>query len=175
MTGPGFAITVLGREERSGFSSGSEPLDRYFRTQVTQDVRRRMTVCYVATHVASGILAGFYTLSAADIPVTEAPPELTRKLPRYPTLPAARIGRLAVDERFRGQKLGSVLLADAVNRAAGSGIAVVAMVVDAKDARAEAFYRHHGFVAYGSAPEKMLVSMRSVLMAAGDWPGRRRD
>jgi GNAT superfamily N-acetyltransferase len=173
VTGPSFAIAVLGREERSGFRSGSEPLDRYFRTQVTQDIRRRMAVCYVATDVQSGALAGFYTLSAADLPVTEAPPDLTGKLPRYPTLPAARIGRLAVDERFRGRKLGSVLLADATIRAAGSGIAVVAMVVDAKDANAEAFYRHHGFVAYGSAPGRMLASMRSLLAATGDSPSRQ--
>lgn len=173
MTGPSFAIAVLGREERSGFRSGSEPLDRYFRTQVTQDIRRRMAVCYVATDVQSGALAGFYTLSAADLPVTEAPPDLTGKLPRYPTLPAARIGRLAVDERFRGRKLGSVLLADATIGAAGSGIAVVAMAVDAKDANAEAFYRHHGFVAYGSAPGRMLASMRSLLAATGDSPSRQ--
>ena len=163
MTGLDFAIALLGREDRSGFKCGSGPLDRYFQTQVTQDIRRRMTVCYLATHLESGALAGFYTLSAADIPVSEAPDELTRRLPRYPTLPAARIGRLAVDERFRGQKLGSVLLADATIRAAGSGIAVVAMVVDAKDANAEAFYRHHGFIAYGSAPGKMMASMQSLL------------
>lgn len=173
MIEPGFAIAALGGQERSGFRSGSEPLDRYFHTQVTQDVRRRMAVCYVATHAESGALAGFYTLSAADIPVTEAPPEMTRKLPRYPTLPAARIGRLAVDERFRGRKLGSVLLADAAIRAVKSGIAVVAVVVDAKDAGAEAFYRHHGFIAYGSAPGRMLASMRSLLAAAGERAGGR--
>ncbi|MCB1003894.1 MAG: hypothetical protein KDB35_06875 [Acidimicrobiales bacterium] len=75
--------------------------------------------------------------------------------------------RVAVDE------LGSALLADAAIRVAGSGIAVVAVVVDAKDANAEAFYRHHGFIAYGSAPGRMLASMRGLLAAAGARTGGR--
>lgn len=122
-----------------------------------------MAACFIATEIASETIAGFYTLAAADIPVTDVAPEITRKLPRYPTLPAARIGRLAVDARYRGQKLGAVLLADAAIRAASSEVAVLAMVVDAKDAAAEAFYRHHGFVAYGSSAGKLLAPIKSLL------------
>ncbi len=163
MTADIFAISALGKEDRSGFVSGSEPLDRYFLSQATQDVRRRMAACFIATEIATGTIAGFYTLAAADIPVTDVSPELTRKLPRYPTIPAARIGRLAVDQRYRGMKLGSVLLADAATRAAKSEVAVLAMVVDAKDAAAEAFYRHHGFVRYGSSPGKLVAPLKSLL------------
>ena len=49
--------------DRSGFNSGSPALDRHFISQVTQDIRRRVTACFVASHSTSGELAGYYTLA----------------------------------------------------------------------------------------------------------------
>ncbi len=74
--------------------------------------------------------------------MTDIPADLAKRMLRYPTVPVARIGRLAVDERNRGMKLGSVLLFDPVQRSARSEVAVFGVGVDAKDASAEAFYRH---------------------------------
>ncbi len=165
MTSESFAISALAKEDRSDFLCASAPLDCYFRNQATQDVRRRVAACYIATDVATGKVAGFYTLSAADIPVTDIAPDIKRKLPRYPTIPAARIGRLAVDQRYRRKKLGSVPLADAATRAAKSEVAILAIVVDAEDAAAEVFYRHHGFVACGSLAGKLLAPIQSLLPA----------
>jgi ribosomal protein S18 acetylase RimI-like enzyme len=158
-----FRILPLGGQARKGFVCSSDPLTRYFHAQVTQDIRRRLAACYVAVHQASDSIAGFYTLSAADIPLADLPADLAQRLPRYPTLPAARLGRLAVDDRFTGQKLGSALLADAILRAAASEVAVFAMVVDAKDAQAEAFYRHHGFASYGLAPGRLMAPLAGLL------------
>ncbi len=155
-------IPLDGRD-RSGFACGSAALDRYFQTQATQDMRRRIAACYIAVERETDVIAGFYTLSAADIPLTDLPPDMVKRLPRYPTLPAARLGRLAVDTRFKGRGLGGALLADAVLRAAASEVAVFAMVVDAKDAGAEAFYRHHGFERYGSAKGKLMAGLRGSL------------
>lgn len=62
-----------------------------------------------------------------------------QKLPRYPTVPAVRMGRLAVHLAFKGQGLGGALLADALVRAASSEIAAYALTVDAKDEQAAAF------------------------------------
>lgn len=160
---PPFRLGLLGSEDRSGFRSGVEPLDRYFRRQAGQDVRRRMAVCVVATEAETGAIAGFYTLAAADIPIVDVPEALTKRLPRYPTLPAARLGRLAVDDRFGGRDLCGALLSDAVRRAHGAGIAMPAMVVDAKDEAAAAFYRHHGFEACGSAPDTSIAPMKRLL------------
>lgn len=132
--------------DRTAFSSGSEPLDRYFQEQVTQDVRRRVTACFVA--LADGQrIAGYYTLASANLLLSNLPPSIGKKLPRYPTVPAVRMGRLAVDRAFKGQGLGGALLADALDRAVRSEIAAYALMVDAKDESAAAFYRHHGFIA----------------------------
>ena len=158
-----FQLRLLGSEDRAGFRCGVEPLDRYFHRQAGQDMRRRMAACVIAMETGTETIAGFYTLAAADIPVTEVPEALTKRLPRYPTLPAARLGRLAVDERFQGHKLGAALLSDAVSRAARAEIAIHAMVVDAKDEGAAAFYRHHGFEAYGSAPNTLIAPMHRLL------------
>ena len=51
------------------------------------------------------------------------------------------------------------LLWDAVGRATRSEIAVYALVVDAKDEQAENFYRHHGFVAFGSMPKSLILPL----------------
>ena len=127
------------RHDRGSFTCGQEALDRYIRTQATQDIRRRIATCFVAVESATGELAAYYTIAAASIPTTELPADITKRLPRYPTLPAVRIGRLAVDLRFRGRGLGGALLADAVRRVLLAPPAVFAIVVDAKDDQAVAF------------------------------------
>jgi len=105
-------------------------------------VRRRVTACYVAVNCDDGRVAGFYTLSAAQVCLRQ----LQKKLPRYPVVPAVRIGRLAVERRFQGRGLGAGLLVDALFRAINADIAAYTAIVDAKDDRAAAFYRHHGFL-----------------------------
>ncbi|MCE4557862.1 GNAT family N-acetyltransferase [Pelomonas sp. P8] len=94
----------------------------------------------------AGSIAGYYTLAAASVPLTELPTTVTKKLPRYRAVPTARMGRLAVDLSFKSQGLEGALLADAPVRFMRSGIAAFALVVDAKDEQASTFYQHHGFV-----------------------------
>lgn len=148
--------------DRSGFQSGSAPLDSYFKQQVTQDMRRRITACYVAVDSEQRI-AGFYTLAATALLLTQLPEPLRKKLPRYPTVGAVRLGRLAVDLRVKGVGLGAALLADAIERSMRSEIAAYALVVDAKDDSAAAFYRHHGLIAMPSQPLLLFLPLASVL------------
>jgi GNAT superfamily N-acetyltransferase len=137
------ALTAL--HPRDDFDCGSDALNRHLKTQATQDSRRGMGNCYVAVEVTSGRLAGFYTLVAAGVAMTDLPETLSRRLPRYPSVPVALVGRLAVDRSFQGQKIGAALLADAVLRSLRAELAVFAIAVDAKDDAAQAFYLHHGF------------------------------
>ena len=142
-----FEVVALSKQhDRQAFVSGVDALDGYFREQVSQDIRRRATACYVAVELATGQVAGFSTLAAAGIPLGDLPEDVVKRLPRYPSVPVARLGRLAVDRAFRGQKLGGALVWDALARSAHSEVAVAALVVDAKDETAAAFYRHLGFV-----------------------------
>lgn len=158
-----FLIEVLGPgHARTEFSSGVEALDRYFREQVTQDVRRRATACYVAIDVATAKVAGYYTLAAASVALTDLPEQLAKRLPRYLAVPVARLGRLAVDRAYRGRQLGASLLWDAAMRAFRSEVAVYALVVDAKDDQAVQFYLHHGFANFGSLPRQLVLPLANL-------------
>ena len=163
MSKSAFSISLLSADHnRAAFCSDSAPLDRYFQQQVTQDVRRRVAACYVAL-AADGRIAGYYTLAAASVLLHDLPLAVLKKLPRYPTVPAIRMGRLAVDREFKGQGLGGAMLADALMRAIHSEIAAYAMLVDAKDKSAANFYLHHGFVALQQAPMTLFLPLASVV------------
>jgi GNAT superfamily N-acetyltransferase len=154
-------VPLAAEHDRTSFASGSEPLDHYLRQQVTQDIRRRITACFVAV-APEGRIAGYYTLASASLVLAALPPETARRLPRYPSIPAVRLGRLAVDQAFRGHGLGSALLADALARAARSEIAAFAMAVDAKDQAALDFYLHHGFISLPDSPMTLFLSLAMV-------------
>lgn len=157
-----FQLALLdAAHDRTTFNSGSDPLDRYLREQVTQDVRRRVSACFVALADRQRI-AGYYTLASASLLLADLPASTGKKLPRYPTVPAVRMGRLAVDQAFKGQGLGGALLADALDRAARSEIAAHALMVDAKDEAAAAFYRHHGFIALADSPRTLFLPLATV-------------
>jgi len=157
-----FRVVALSAEhDRSSFHCGLEPLDRYFREQVTQDVRRRVTACFVAV-AATGRIAGFYTLASASVLLGDLPVAIGRRLPRYPSVPAVRLGRLAVDRELSGRGLGGALLADALARTIRSEIAAYAVVVEAKSEDGAAFYRHHGFAVLPASPITLFLPLASV-------------
>lgn len=157
----GLRIERLGSHKRTGFVSGVDELDRYFRECVTQDVRRRLSNCFLLLD-ASNTIVGYYTFAAASVPVTELPPAITQRLPRYPSLPAGLIGRLAVDRRFHRQGLGSLLVVDAATRALRAEPAIHALVVDAKSEEAAAFYRRLGFQRFVSQPRRLFIPLSEI-------------
>jgi ribosomal protein S18 acetylase RimI-like enzyme len=159
-----FRIEPLGEEhDRARFESGSAALDRYFKTQASQDLRRRISACFVAVSRDSGEIAGYYTLAATSIALTDLSPAIVKKLPRYPVVPAALLGRLAVARSYQGQGLGGVLLADALKRSARAEMGVFAMVVDAKDEAAQRFYEHYGFTRLPGESRRLFLAIDAAL------------
>jgi GNAT superfamily N-acetyltransferase len=162
MSAPRFKVSPLNNEwDRTQFNCGSEPLNRYFREQVTQDMRRRVASCFVAIDDELNI-AAYYTLAAASILLKDLPDNAIKKLPRYPTIPAVRMGRLAVDNTLKGQGLGGALLADALIRASNSEIAAYALMVEAKDESTSDFYSHHGFISLPDSPLTLFLPLSTV-------------
>jgi GNAT superfamily N-acetyltransferase len=153
--------------DRSAFSSGSEPLDRYFREQASQDVKRRIATCFVAVSVATEEVAGYYTLTATSIALMDLSPDVVRKLPRYPVVPAALVGRLAVAREYQGKGLGGVLLGDALLRTARTDQGVFAMLVDAKDDSAQRFYEHYGFTLLPGEGKRLCLPLALALRRFG--------
>ena len=142
--------------DRAGFACGVAALDRYFRELATRDIRRRVSNCFVALDRA-GKVAGYYAFAATSLPLPELAPEQAKRLPRYSALPACLIGRLAVDQGFRGRGLGSSLIVDAMGRAMWAEPAIFALIVDAKDEVALGFYEHLGFHRFVSRPMTLYL------------------
>ncbi len=157
-----FYSEALGKHDRSTFASGNDRIDAYFRQTVSQDVRRDYAACYVLVDKASGRIAGFYTLSSHSIPLDAVAADVAKKLPRYPSIPAVLIGWLGRDVHFRGQQVGSLLLADAITRLASAPIGVHAICADAIDETAAAFYREHQFQPFTSRPTTFYLPMSTA-------------
>jgi ribosomal protein S18 acetylase RimI-like enzyme len=155
--------------DRSQFFSGSEALDRYLREQASQDIKRRIATCFVAVRRDAQDLAGYYTLTATSVALSAFSPEITKKLPRYPVVPAVLLGRLAVARHYQGQGLGGILLVDALKRTSRAEFGVFAMVVDAKDEAAQRFYEHHGFTLLPGEARRSCLPIAAALqrLAAG--------
>jgi GNAT superfamily N-acetyltransferase len=157
-------VEILGpRHERSGFESGVEPLDKYFRTQAGQDARKKknMAAPFVLV-LPDGTVAGYYTLSSTSANLAELPEQVARKLPRYPLVPAILLGRLAVDRRQQGNGYGRLLLADALYRIVRSEIASFAVIVDAKDDNARRFYERESFLPLPDQPMKLFRPIADI-------------
>ncbi len=155
-------VELLGpQHDRSGFESGVEPLDRYFRTQAGQDARKKMAASFVLV-LQDGRIAGYYTLSATAVGLPELPEAIIRKLPRYPLIPATLLGRLAVDRRYQDRGYGRFLLADALYRALRSEIASFAVIVDAKDESAKRFYERESFLPFPDQSMKLFRPMSDI-------------
>jgi len=160
-----FQVAPLGAtHNRKGFSCGVAALDRYLHELATQDIRRRISNCFVACD-AAGTVAAYYTFAATSFPLSDLPAEEAKRLPRYGVLPAGLIGRMAVDQRYRGRRLGGALVIDAARRAAGADPAVFALVVDAKDEAAVSFYEHLGFRRFASRPLTLFLPVATALKA----------
>ncbi len=153
-----YRIELLDAHDRSAFVSGSDALDRYLREQAKQDMRRRVASCFVAVD-NDGIIAGYYTIAATSLILDKLSPERAKRLPRYPSIPAVLLGRLAVAQAHQGKRLGGALVADALLRATRAEVMAYAMVVDAKDAQAVNFYEHLGFERLGDDPRKLIRSL----------------
>ncbi|SMF34913.1 Acetyltransferase (GNAT) family protein [Azospirillum oryzae] len=147
--------------DRSGFESGVEPLDRYFRVQAGQDARKNMAAPFVLV-LLDGTIAGYYTLSSTSVQLGELPEQTVRKLPRYPLMPATLLGRLAVDRRQQRKGHGRFLLANALYRAAQSEIASFAVIVNAKDDNARRFYERESFLPFPDQPMKLFRPMADI-------------
>ena len=166
-----FVSEVLAEHDRSAFTSGNDRIDTYFRQVVSQDVKRQYAICYVLVEGASAKLAGFYTLSSHAILVTEIAEETARKLPRYPSVPAALVGWLGCAVEYRGEGIGSLLLADAIHRLVQSPVGVHAICADAIDEAAVAFYRAYQFRPFASRPRSLYLPMKT---ATGLFPAARK-
>ena len=149
------------RHDRTGFDCGVDLLNRYLKTLATQHRAKGIATTFVLVEVEQPTqILGYYALSAATIELERLTDADRKGLPDYP-IPAVRIGRLAGSVSARGQGVGELLLQNAIKRVlqARSTLGVYAIVVEAKDAKAEAFYRKYGFRLCDSQSRQMYLPL----------------
>lgn len=166
MSIPRFSFTIeplSSHHNKSAFCCGVEALDLYLQAKAKQDVRRFLTSVFVLQDLEREQIAGYYTLASTAIQLGELPDSLIRKLPKYPLIPAILLGRLAVSQDYRGQGLGTFILSDALQKSKNSEVASMAVVVDAKDEKAKAFYEYHQFIPFPTQPLRLYLPMGSIV------------
>lgn len=140
--------------DRAGFDCGVPSLNDYLHRYAAQHLRQGVSSIYVLTDAAAPArILGYYTLGAAQVDAVGLPEAARKRLPRFP-VPCFRMGRLACSLEQQGSGLGRLLLGCAVDRClkAREQVAAYALIVDAKDDTAKAFYEHYGFAAFASTP-----------------------
>ena len=157
-----YGIELLAESHnRNAFDCGVESLNCYLRQQATQDIRRNVTTVRVAA--AGAEICGYYSLANTGILLSILPDNLQKKMPRYQMLPAVLLGRLAVDLRHKGRKLGIGLLSDAFVLSLKSPLAWALFLTEAMDASAAAFYEHFGFRSLKSSPNHLYITRQEII------------
>ncbi len=164
--------TLSAAHDRGAFSCGIEELDHYLKRMASQDTRRGIAVVHVMVDItAPQTMLGFYSLSALSVPLGGFPDRVRKRLPKYPAVPVALIGRLATDLRSRGKKLGALLLVDALLRIcqiSEQSMGVYAVVVDAKYEDVVPFYLQFGFVRFHDSPLRLFIPVHTAREAVRD-------
>jgi GNAT superfamily N-acetyltransferase len=149
--------------ERNLFCCGKSPLDDFLRLHAGQYDRKNMGRTYVAVRPSEHVVRGYYTLASGAVAFATLPEEASRKLPRHP-IPVVRLGRLAVDQSARGQRLGETLLMDALQRCLtlSEALGIFAVEVHAIDEEARGFYLKYGFTALADDERHLYLPMKAV-------------
>lgn len=172
LTPPNFTVALLDSKfhDRAAFSCGEPSLDEYLKRRAGQDLKRRLAVTYVLAPIDEpSLVAGYFSLSAYAVLASELPDALAARLPRHDRFPTTLIGRLARDEAYRGDRLGELLLLEALARALENGdhVASFAVVVDALNDHAAEFYRRYGFLPFADDAHHLYVPMATVKTLLG--------
>jgi GNAT superfamily N-acetyltransferase len=149
---------------KKDFNCGKKLLDDYLQTLAKQDVKRRLSACFILADNINDV-KGYYTLSGTSVRRELLPENIIKKLPPSCTnLPATLLGRLAIDNSFKGQGLGELILMDALKRSHNtslSSIGSMAVIFDPIDEDAARFYKKYGFIQLPDSG-KMFISMNTI-------------
>lgn len=156
--------SLSSKHNKTKFCCGKAMLDSYIQKQASQDVKRKLSACFVLTDYTNSLIRGYYTLSNNSIPLSLVPEKFRKKLPKsYKSIPTTLLGRLAVDKNEQNQGTGKVLLVDALKRSylLSKDIGSFAVIVDPLDTEAKSFYSKYGFIELPDSG-KMFLPMKTI-------------
>ena len=159
-----YVCEPLGKQhDRTQFDCGVWVLNKYLTKYANQDMKRKAAAVFVMVdRAAPKRVIGFYTLCATSVELSALPTELTKRLPRYPEIPAILVGRLAREVSCPGVE--AFLLSDALTRCVrvSNEIAASLIVVDSKGESAMRFYEKFGFISPPKLTDLMFLPMQTA-------------
>jgi len=150
---------------RTHFDCGEESLNNYIKQQANQDIKRKLSVCFVAIDELNQVIA-YYTLSNYGISRELIPTKFQKKFPNsYITIPTTLLGRLAVNQKSKGKKIGEYMLMDALYKSyqVSKEIGSFAVIVDPIHVAAKQFYLKYGFIELPDSG-RMFLSMKTIAL-----------
>jgi len=160
-----YNIGPLGEHDRAAFCCGNGALDRYIREQASQDVKRGLAAVFViAPKDEPQTITAYYTLSSRELKINQLPAEIAKKAGRYGYVGVTLLGRMAVDEKYRGTGVGTLTLMCALEKAlvASRDVGSWAALVEAIDDDAARFYRKYGFIELPEDDRKLFLPMKTI-------------
>jgi len=157
-------IVLTSAHKKENFSCDKMMLDNYIHRQARQDIKRKLSACFVLIDGNTNIIEAYYTLSNNSVPLTLIPDSIKKRLPKsYNSIPSTLLGRLAVDKNYQGQGIGKKLLIDALKRSylISKSIGSFAVIVDPLDNDAHHFYTKFGFIMLPDSG-KMFLAMKTI-------------
>jgi len=154
-------LPLTGNHNRAGFDCGRAELSNWLHQIARQHQDKGLSKTFVATlETAPTHICGYYALTLTEVDTAALAEAHRKKLPRM--IPGVRLGRLAVDKKYQGKRLGELLLMDAIERVRliHQHAGVVGLFVDAIDAKAAGFYAHFGFEAFKDDSLKLFLPVR---------------
>lgn len=158
-------VPLASEHDLEPFGCGVPPLDNWLKQRARQNEASGASRTYVVC-VARRVV-GYYSLAAGSVLHDAATGRVRRNMPE--PVPVALLGRLAVDRRWQGRKIGPALLQDAVQRVVGAAgiIGVRAILVHAINDDAKRFYEHWGLRPSPIEPMTLMITLdeaRRVLL-----------
>ena len=152
------------KHNRKDFDCGKELLNDYLKTQARQDVKRKLSACFVLADNDTKVVQGYYTLSNNSIPLSSFSEQIRNKLPKsYKSIPTTLLSRLAIDKKYQGNGIGKILLIDALKRSYGisNEIGSFGIIVDPIDDEAKGFYQKYDFIELPDS-KKMFIATQTL-------------
>ena len=152
------------KHHRTDFDCGKDLLNDYLKTQAGQDIKRKLSVCFVLADSDTKVIQGYYTLSNSSIPLSSFTEQIQKKLPKsYKSIPTTLLGRLAIDKKCQGNGIGKILLMDALKRSYGisNEIGSFGIIVDPIDDNAKGFYQKYDFIELPDS-KKMFIATQTL-------------
>lgn len=152
---------LRGDDDLAGFDCGKPALNRWLRSRARANQHADYTQVIVVTNELS--VVGYYGLSLSSVHRGDAP----RRVSQHPAsreIPCLLLGQLAVDVRWKGHGIGTGLLRDALIRAltVAEHVGTRAVVVNALDSDAAAFWKHAGFIAVAKNPSSWFRTIADI-------------